>query len=246
MNRIVGMVATTLLLCACQTAPKPDNDIQIMIGPDGKMTVVLPPNASPEEQMMAAIMSGTLDEAAAEAAELSEKEIWRTDGDDNLTHIQSGVSCPPVWAGMKRDRISIFRKDGMDVGCNYLSPNSPTVMTFYAFTLPGDATPVKQVLRDTLDTMKTRQPTAKETPYLAASRNGQYEALTLAYENADGTRMRTSVLIAQVGEWLLKIRLTCRAEDALMAEETAGVAIIGQTDRLRTRPVPKTALPDPV
>lgn len=250
------LMAAGLLLAAtagaCATgAKKTDDAIQIVMGPDGKATLIMPEGASAEDAamltLMQAALNGKLDEALAEAdAEpLTEEQIWNRDADGNLAHIQSGATCPAVWAGMQRTQAQIFRDDGTDVGCNYGAPNSATVMTFYVYATEDDISPADEA-RAVLETMKTRQPVAKETAYLAPSRNGQYEALTLAYDNADGSKMRTSVLVARAGQWLLKIRLTCLEGDARIAEGAAGLALIGQADRLNGSPAPKMVRPDPV
>lgn len=250
MFRALGIVAALALASAvgaCATAKEPERQIEIAIGPDGKMSVVMPENATAEDLAMAQLMQAALDgelDAADEADALSEDQIWRQDPDGNLSHLQSGVTCPAVWGALKRTDAHVFRGDGMDVGCNYSSNSSPTVMTFYAFTLP-EATALSDLMQETMAAIKTRQPLAKDAPYLSKGR-GQYEAQTLAYDNADGSKMRTSLLMTKVGDWFLKIRLTCRAVDAPVAEETAGLAIIGQADRLRNPPAPKTARPDPV
>lgn len=253
MLRVVGIAAGLLMAAAvggCATAKKPESKLEIAIGPDGTMTVVMPENGSSDEIAMAMLMQAALDGEPgngdeADAEPLSEAEVWSKDPDDNLIHIQSGVTCPAVWAGMQRTLAQIFRDDGTDVGCNYGKRDSATVMTFYAFAAHGDPASVTDLANETMEAIKMRQPLAKETPYLAKS-NAQYEALTLAYENADGSKMRTSLLLTKVGDWFLKIRLTCRTEDALIAEETAGIAIIGQADRLKNPSVKKTARPDPV
>lgn len=244
------MAAAALSLAGCGTTSGTDNDLVFLMGPDGKMTSVAPRGASEEDVRMAnaltQIMNGALDDEEEPERALTENEIWRQDADNHLTHIQSGATCPATWSGLVRERTTIFRPDGMDVGCNYLSPNGPTVMTFYSFTMPGPKETLEEVLKQSAEPLKARQPTAKETPFLAPSQHGQYLAAAVAYTNVDGTKMRTSVLVAEVNGWYLKIRLTCRESDAPVAENTAGLAIMGQADRLRTKPVPKEAKPDPI
>ena len=132
----------------------------------------------------------------------------------------------------------------MDVGCNYVSGETPTVMTFYSFTSTRGGLDAE--MKDAIAQMKSRQPVAKEAPFMMPSANNSYRTYTLTYETVDGTKMRTSVLLGQEGRWLLKIRLTCRASDAQEAERVAGLALIGQQDRLRTRPAPPNARPDPI
>lgn len=249
MLRVLGIAAGLVVAAAlggCATAEKPESVIEVAVGPDGKLMFAAPANASPEDKALAMMMQSAVQDAADDSQDkaLTEAEIWSQDPDRNLVHIQSGATCPAAWAGMLRTQASIFREDGMDVGCNYNRADSETVMTFYVFALP-DPYPLPELMSDTMESIKTRQPLAKETPY-SAVRNGQYEAMTLAYDNADGSKMRTSLLMTKVGDWYLKIRLTCRAEHARTAEEMAGIALIGQADRLKNPSVQKTARPSPV
>jgi hypothetical protein len=218
MKRVIaGLVAALALLGACQSVATPPQ------AEGGTESAMFDPPTGP----------------------LSEAEIWRVDPDDNITHIQSGATCPGLWGGLKRDRLTIFRPDGMDVGCNYVGIDNATAMTLYVFTSAHGG--LDSEMKVAIDSMRARQPVAKETPFYNPSSNGGYKTYTLAYANADGTPMRTSLLLGQVnGGWLLKIRLTCRESDARKAEEVAGLAMMGQADRLRTRPVPRTAKPDPI
>jgi hypothetical protein len=231
-------LAACLGVSGCQSKPK--NDLVINVGPDGRMTVQS--SGSPEDRALAALLQLALDKEAAkdEKAPLTEAQIWRKDDDGNITHIQSGATCPVTWAGLTRDKLSVFAADGTDVGCNFVTPNAgPTYMTFYVYQRAGG---MEEAMKEAVDGMKARQPVAKETPYFAPSSNGQYRSLTLSYKAADGTPMRTSVLLAQSGGWLLKMRLTCREDDARVAEQSAALGLMGQADRLRS-PQP---LPPPV
>jgi hypothetical protein len=170
---------------------------------------------------------------------LSEAEIWRVDPHDTITHIQSGANCPKLWGGLMRDKLTIFRPNGMDIGCSYAGPaGSATVLTFYVFTSVNGGLDAE--LKVGVDSMRARTPTAKEAPFHNPPTSSEYRSHALSYASPDGTRMRTSLLVGQVnGGWLVKIRLTCREEDARKMEEAAGQGLVGQADRLRTRPIPR-------
>ena len=122
-------VLSTLALAACLAAgacqSKPKNEMVISFGPDGKM--IVQSGGSAEDRAVAALLQQALDE---DNKPLSEEEVWRKDADGNITHIQSGAVCPVAWGNYTRGQVSIFKPDGMDVGCNYNAPNGAT-LTFY-------------------------------------------------------------------------------------------------------------------
>lgn len=248
MLRTFAAMATSLALAAgCQTAaPKDDSAIVIEVGEDGQMRV-LTADGSAEAlalaQLLQSALDGEFDDAAEEPPEpLTEEEVWSKDAAGNLTHIQSGAQCPAQWGEYKRERVGIYQPDGTDVGCNYVAPDGK-VQTIYVYL--SDA-PLAEELEATFEAMKTRQPVSEETPFAKGSPGNGYVARTLSYANADGTRMRTSVLLTNGGEWRLKIRLTCKDSDAPRAEIAAGLALIGQADRLASPRVPTTATPSEI
>jgi hypothetical protein len=254
MIRAIAFAAASLALVAgCASAPKQDDALVIQVGDDGKMRVVSAGD-SEEGQALAALMQAALDSDLADELRgepedqvapevLDEDEIWRADAAGNLTHIQSGAQCPMRWGEYVRGRTSIFQPDGMDVGCNY-GNGAGTVMTFYVYQSPEN---LAVELDETFETMKTRQPVSAEAPFGGPPASKAYVARTLAYETADRTRMRTSVLLTDGGSWRLKIRLTCRADDATRTETAAGIALMGQADRLASTLPPKPVeKPSPV
>ena len=229
----IALAAFGVLAAGCQSQPK--NEMNVVVGPDGKLQFV-PSSNSPEDLAIAALLNS----ASAEADTL-DKDLWITDDDDNITHILSGATCPAIWSGLEREKVTVYRPDGTDVGCNFVSRSGPTVMTFYVFN--GGS--VNDEINGAFESMKARQPVSRETSFTSPSSNGTYKSRTLAYEAANGTAMRTSVLVGEAGGWVLKIRLTCTAAEAPMAEQVAGLAILGPSDRLRSRPRPP-AKPSPV
>jgi hypothetical protein len=244
MFRRLIATAVLALVAGCATAPKEDNALTITIGEDGKMRVVSA-GGSPEDQILAALMQSALDGDldAPEAEPLPEDQVWRADGAGNLTHIQSGAQCQQHWGEYTRTRSSIFKPDGMDVGCNY-GASDGRVLTFYVYE--SDLS-LGEELDSTIETIKTRQPVSTEARFGSPPGSPAYVARALAYEAADGTKMRTSVALANGGSWRLKMRLTCEANVATQAENAAGVALMGQADRLESgKPPPSTEKPSPV
>src|SRR5262245_37747641 len=123
----IALAAFGLFAAGCQSQPK--DEIAIVVGPDGKMRVV-PSSNSPEDQMIAALLNAEFAKAEGETAD---KDLWTTDADNNITHILSGATCPASWSGLEREKVTVFKPDGTDVGCNFISRSGPTVMTFYVF-----------------------------------------------------------------------------------------------------------------
>jgi hypothetical protein len=222
------MAAALVVLAGCQT--KPANEINVEVLPDGSYRVASS-GSSEEDQMLAALMQSVLNDELKDDAEaqepLAEDEVWRADAAGNLTHIQSGGQCPLQRGEYTRGRTSIFQPDGTDVGCNYGSPNG-AVLTFYVYQ---NTQALADELTETFETMKTRQPVSTEAQFANQPASKAYLARTLAYEAADGAAMRTSVLLADGGAWRLKMRLTCKADDAQRIEMSAGIALMGQADR---------------
>jgi hypothetical protein len=233
--------ALCVLAAGCQTEPK--DELIVSIGPDGKMTVASSGKSAGDKEMAALLQSalnGELDDDAKDTAPaLTEDEVWRKDAAGNITHIQSGATCPQTWGDYRRTKVSIFRPDGMDVGCNY-ETGGQRFMTFYVYK---SELSLAEELKGTMETVKARQPISKDVPFAMPSANGSYVAATLAYDLANGTQMRTSSLLAKGGTWRLKIRLTTPAKEATDAERLASIAIIGQSERLNNPQAPVATNP---
>lgn len=243
LRKLTVALTSLALVSACQTAPKDDNAMVIEIGEDGQMRVVSAGD-SPEDQAMALVLQSLMNDVVkeAEAAEpLSEEEIWHKDEAGNLTHIQSGAQCPMKWGDFVRERTGVYAADGTNVGCNYNAPDG-RIQTFYAYRTDVS---LADDLADAFGAMKTRQPVSEEVAFGSGMPYAGYLGRALSYKTADGTGMRTSVLLADSGGWRLKIRLTCQANDA-RAEVSAGVALKGQADRLAAPRQPLTDSPAPI
>lgn len=240
-------VAAVALAAGCQSAPKDANALVVGVDSDGKMRV-MSAGTSPEDQAVAALMQSLLDgefvlNDANEQEPLAEDAVWSNDGNGNLTHIQSGAQCPAQWGEYTRTRTSIFKPDGTDVGCNY-GARDGKVRTFYVYKSEFS---LVDELNGTMETIKTRQPVSTETRFGSGPASSVYVGRSLAYEDADGTKMRTSVVLADGGEWRLKMRLTCEANVATDAENAAGLALMGQSDRLdASKPAVPAVKPSPV
>lgn len=170
------------------------------------------------------------------AGPLSPEEIWRVEPQDLVTHIQSGATCPGMLGGLRRDKQTVYKPNGMDVGCNYIGGEGPAVLRFYIFT--SDIGGLDAEVRTATDSMRAQQPIAKRAPVIAASQ--AFRNYGLVETDANGTMTRNSLLMTQVhGGWILKVRLTCREQDAKTYEELAARMLADQVAKLKSRPVPR-------
>jgi hypothetical protein len=244
-SRLALAVLFGLALASC-TSAQPKNEMNIAVGPNGEMIIVTKdgkPSTDPNDKVVEAMINqAAQEEANKEQAQTApvpttriDPRIWREDADHTLVHLPSGAICPTAWASLMRGTVQTYRPDGSDVGCNYSRPGSLSVVTFYVFHGDLDAE-----LASALDAMKARQPTAKPGEFSMASQ--AFEARTLLYSNADGRKMRTSVLFAKRNGWLLEIRVTCPEADIQTIERPAAIGLMGEADRLAT---PTTPQPPP-
>ena len=167
---------------------------------------------------------------------LSPEQIWRVDAQDTITHIQSGATCPGMLGGLRRDKQTIYKQNGMDVGCNYTGGEGPALLRFYIFT--SDNGGLDAEMRVASDSMRAQQPIAKRGAVAASQ---AFKALALVETDANGGATRNSLLMTQVnGGWILKVRLTAREQDAKAYEEIAARLLTDEAERLKSRPVPRT------
>ena len=128
----------------------------------------------------------------------------------------------------------------MDVGCNYIGGEGPALLRFYIFT--SDIGGLDAEVRTATDSMRAQQPIAKRAPVIAASQ--AFRNYGLVETDANGTMTRNSLLMTQVnGGWILKVRLTCREQDAKAYEELAARMLADEVSKLTSRPVPRTRPP---
>ncbi len=222
--RIRMAVAAAVVLAGCQsTAPAGETPLdgapRVTAVTDGKMMPDGPAMFDPP------------------AGPLSPEEIWRVEPQDTVLHIQSGATCPGMLGGLRRDKQTVYKPNGMDVGCNYIGGEGPALLRFYIFT--SDIGGLDAEVRTATDSMRAQQPIAKRAQVIAASQ--AFRNYGLVETDANGTMMRNSLLMTQVnGGWILKVRLTCREQDAKMYEELAARMLADEASRLKSRPVPRT------
>ncbi len=216
----------------CASSPEPERELIVAVGPNGEMMFLPGEGADDEEAAMVAALNQVMaqmaaEEAAAEA--LSDDEIWQELDGGHLLHIQSGAICATEMAGIGFNEPFIFADDGSDVGCHYTdAARQQSYVTFYVYLRPHDAATEWE---DAQLALRTRQPVAQDVPF--SSPDAGYSTLTLAYEGADGTRMRSSTVLGQANGWFMKLRITCPIEECGRVEQLAAIGLIGQMDRVR-------------
>jgi hypothetical protein len=222
--RILAVVATAVALAGCQsTSPAGETP------PEGASAGTL---ASGEDTA-----PGGLAMFDPPTGPLSPEEIWRVEPQDTVAHIQSGATCPGMLGALRRDKQTIYKPNGMDVGCNYAGGDGSALLRFYVFT--SDNGGLDAEVRAATDSMRAQQPIAKRAPVVAAAQ--AFRNYALVETDANGALMRNSLLMTQVnGGWILKVRLTCREQDTKTYEELAARMLTDEAARLKSRPVPRT------
>jgi len=232
-----------LTLAACSTAPAQNTDT-IYFDPDsGEYSV--DENASDDSRALAALLG--MAQELNQPQDLSDEEIWRSDAEGNLTHIQSGLICPVTWGGYIRTRETIYNRNGEDVSCNYGEGHS-TAVTYYAYRT---AMSVEDELVGIMEqVVKARHPVHADAAILNASApaNGfNYVGDAISYSDANGQEMKSGLVLADVANWRLKVRITYPLENAEALEAFVGASLLGQWDNVRetqrSRPV-ETESPD--
>lgn len=221
--RILAAVAAAVVLAGCQST-----------APAGETPLEGAPHVTPAGG--GETTAGGLATFDPPAGPLSPEEIWRVEPQDTVTHIQSGATCPGMLGGLRRDKQTVYKPNGMDVGCNYIGGEGPALLRFYVFT--SDIGGLDAEVRTATDSMRAQQPIAKRAPVIAASQT--FRNYGLVETDAGGTTTRNSLLMTQVnGGWILKVRLTCREQDAKTYEELAARMLSDEAAKLKSRPVPR-------
>ncbi len=224
-----GIIAA-YALAGCQTAPVNDNPagmIRVIEGPDGQLIAVDGNGnevSSPEAEMLLALTSGLQN-----GAELSDEEIWSTDTEGNITHIQSGGICPKTWGEFDRSQTTIYRRDGSDVGCNYMSVSLNSSFTFYVYQ---SSVSLAEELDIASGHIQNRKPTAKQVDVYRIPPSPTYVANGFESTNSSGVKVRDSVLLEDDQGWRVKLRMTYPSEFAQERESLAGIMLQGQVDQV--------------
>jgi len=144
-------------------------------------------------------------------------------------HPASGLVCH-FFPGGTRAEVVVFAGNlprGEDVGC--ISDREGQATTLYA-TRYNPSMSVQQALADADAAIRHRFADAQPSPAgIVMSSEGLPQTLVAHYLiTVQGERWLTSAIVAQSGEWIIKLRFTTRARDAdeLRAAELEANAVI--------------------
>lgn len=130
------------------------------------------------------------------------KSIWRVDGADNATHLQSTLPCPAKIGAFERNVLAPFDGFGFDVGCNYDAAGVGRVSVYLTRrsnrALADDFASAQAALKQNMpDTTPVAGTAAAPTDFTFTS---------ALYNRTDGTK--TGVWVADVSGWTFKFRAT--------------------------------------
>lgn len=228
---LIGMLAG---LAACTSTPEvAEKEVVIGYDPDtGEFSV--PDGATSDEKAIAGLLNEFKKSEVnpPPVQQLTEAEIWKSDGAGNMTHIQSGLLCPSAWAGLKRDSATVYNYAGQDVGCNY-TDTFGAIVTFYAYRSAGPASDEVAGIMDQV--VRSRHPVHEEavidileTP----TYRGDFATDAIRFKNAQDTEIISGVAVNEYVNWRLKVRFTYPAAEAERVEAFLMAAIMGQQDAL--------------
>lgn len=230
LSTVAGVAAC--LLGGCVTPPQtpPDGDIiEAVTGPSGEL-IAIDQNGNEVDSPEALALLELVRAARGEGPSLNDNEIWHTDTEGNLTHIQSGGICPKAWGDFSRTGSPIFKQDGTDVGCNLQSEELQASFTFYFYR---NSQSTEEDLQGVMDTIKLRVPNSKEyQPTLFPLANGDYSIGMIESAASNGISLHNGVLIAKDSGWQIKLRVTYPAGRAFEMEPIAVTMLTAQMDQV--------------
>lgn len=152
---------------------------------------------------------------------------------DAVRHIQSGLICPRYMGGMTLTSAAPFPSPvqrGRDVGCDYSSADTAGAtngkLTIYA-TDYGAPMPADLVFEATRTSLAAIDPTLRPRDGMATF---DLDGVTAYFEQFDavinGVPSETSLSIAALDGWVVKVRRTRFPPDAVTADPGAAMAAL--------------------
>ncbi len=225
---LLGAVLALAIITACASTPEPKPTI--IANPDGSFSVISESD-DPTAQAYAQVLSNMIDAAEAARAggsNLSDEEIWRTNEDGSMLHIQSGGYCPAIWGQFTRTQSYIIKRNGTDVSCNFNNAETGSILTFYFYQVAAEP---EAEAEGALEAMRYRVPDGKRVPLAARWKNPDFSTAILS-SDVNGKRIRNGVVVARSGPWLVKLRMTYPDANAAAFELMALTMLQGQVERL--------------
>lgn len=226
-----GLFALGLIVTGCASTPDPTDDRTLEIGEDGAYAV-LDGDGNPVDDPELERLGQALAEGLAKTdpnRELSNDEIWSVDAAGNLTHIQSGGICPLRWGEFVLNKPTIFKRNGMDVGCNFQSESLRSSFTFYFYT---NSESPKQELDGVMSAIKSRNPNGRDVALNYLGPEPQYVGAAIESVEDGAEATRDAILLTEDDGWRIKLRMTYPAEFAVEREHLAAIMLQGQIDRV--------------
>ncbi len=150
-------------------------------------------------------------------------EALPSDGPVVVRHGRSGLVCRLAPANTNRLVIFPQAARGEDVACD--SSDGSENITLYATRYSFDPS-MEELIQGAVAAIRQRFPDARELPAPtgAGARAQQRTAQFLVTREDDGALMYTRVSVAQIGQWVVKLRYTVVAPDAAAAERGEAAA----------------------
>lgn len=233
-RKTMAALAAAMCLAACTTVPaeQEDKSTTIYVNPDtGEYAV--DESASDEVKMLAGLLSmaarGELD------PDLPDEEILSADAAGNITHLQSGLSCPKTWARFALTDTQIYKQNGQDAGCSYEDGHG-AILTLYAYQ---SSMTVGDELAGIMEgVVKQRHPIHEEAgmqnltdPTSATA----FMADAISYKGGDGRPMKSGLALADYAGWRIKARVTYPEAIADELERFVNVVMLGEYDQVTAR-----------
>lgn len=229
---LTGALAA-FMLAACATQPASVDQGATVYYDPGTGEFSAPGTATEDEKSLAALLNEfQQSEATPPEPELSDAEIWKTDGAGNQTHIQSGLLCPVKWSDLSRGSSHIYKRSGQDVGCNY-TDSFGSLVTFYAYR---NSAPVAAEVEEIMEhIVRSRYPVHEplKIPILSeVTYRGNFASDAIRFTDANGTGMISGVATNEFAGWRLKFRFTFPEAEMDRIERFLLASIMGQQDSL--------------
>lgn len=226
-----SLFALTLVACATNPADVEKGTTLHYDASTGEFSA--PGTATEDEKALAGLLNALKQNGLTPPEpELSDAEIWKTDGAGNQTHIQSGLLCPVKWSDLSRGSSHIYKRSGQDVGCNY-TDSFGSLVTFYAYR---NSAPVAAEVEEIMEhIVRSRYPVHEpvKIPILSEmTYRGNFASDAIRFTDANGTGMISGVATNEFAGWRLKFRFTFPEAEMDRIERFLLASIMGQQDSL--------------
>lgn len=233
-KRLTALLAVALL-AGCASAPEPSEPEGAVIYLDEKTGEVVYPddNPSDEELAMGALLGALTGVLKPEP--LEDDEILNIDSSGNVSHIQSGLSCPKNWSQLRLLDTQIYKRDGQDVGCTY-QDGKGAILTLYAYRSNMAVADELQAIMEQV--VAPRHPIHETAGILNLTEPGtsvRFEADAITFKGGDGRLTKSGLALADYAGWRMKARVTYPEAIADEFERFLTVVMLSEFDNISAR-----------